>query len=574
MHCLSHATLAAAGRGGGNTSSNNNGSTNITITIPKAASSSTDINLLGDFTPTYATANFHYGIYFKNNSVTSETQYATAGQSVTFNDVKYDTYDFCLDIYVDSYKKTKLNTITVNKTVSASDNTVQFPDMSVSTYSKWYFVKDSADLTTAISKIEAGGYTEASPAKLCLTASIEDERATEIKNNNKIEIVYNDFELEPHLYNITISPVTGGTVTADCEKASAGKTVTLTVTPATGMKLYSISVGGNDATAGINTTTVTEGTKYEFTMPAYNVNVNAVFKRYYTVTFQDYEGNDVGDTLEFYEDDTLSFGDAKDAIPSSSIPTGSVIVAFKRTSPEPVTSYRETNFPIIFSSTNFSVQNITLQTILALDIGDLGAYLDSLTPNEPATKYMLPEITVTASNWGTLNTILNNHPTIYVDLSATTLPSSLDSMYNGFNNCKTLVIPPAIPNNVQSLENCFQRCINLAVAPEIPPSVTGMYGCFFGCTSLTTAPEIPINCDYLKNCFRDCTSLSGTVTINASVSIDNASNFEYMFRDVDESKITKIKVPDSDTQTALRSQISDAALKAKVLCPDDAGYND
>ena len=352
--------------GGGNTSSNNNGSTNITITIPKAASSSTDINLLGDFTPTYATANFHYGIYFKNNSVTSETQYATAGQSVTFNDVKYDTYEFCLDIYVDSYKKTKLDdTITVNKTISASDNTVQFPDMSVSTYSKWYFVKDSAELTTAISKIEAGGYTEATPAKLCLTASIEDARATVIKNNNKIDIVYNNFELEPHLYNITISPVTGGTVTADREKASAGKTVTLTLNAADGRKFESLSVSkGSDAAAGVGRTTVEEGKKYTFTMPDDDVTVSAVFraKYVYTVTFTDSEENQVG-SLEVIEDEELSFAAAKTAVTPT---TGREIVAFKERSPTPDTIYKEENFPITFNSTNFSELGVNFLVCLDL----------------------------------------------------------------------------------------------------------------------------------------------------------------------------------------------------------------
>ena len=143
------------GGGGSSAKNSDSGTTSVTITIPKAASSSSDINLLGDFTPQYATANFHYGIYFKNDARTSETQYATAGQSVTFNDVKYDTYDFCLDIYVDFHKKTKLDKITVNKTISASDNTVQFPDMSVSTYSKWYFASTQAQLTEALDKINA-----------------------------------------------------------------------------------------------------------------------------------------------------------------------------------------------------------------------------------------------------------------------------------------------------------------------------------------------------------------------------------------------------------------------------------
>ena len=288
------------GSGGGGSSAKNSdsGTTSVTITIPKAASSSSDINLLGDFTPQYATANFHYGIYFKNDARTSETQYATAGGSVTFDNVEYDTYDFCLDIYVDSHKKTKLNTITVNKTISASENTVQFPNMSVSSYKQWFFVATKEDFLDAITKIKSDTetYTAEKKAIICLRDSIAcpgfQSKLNEIEG--RYTLYTNNYELEEVLYTVGIAGgITGGAVSADPTSASVGREITLTITPDEEKELDTLSVSGvteinyNDAR--------TEAT---FAMPASNVTVSATFKtKKYTVTIA---GSGAGGTVELY----------------------------------------------------------------------------------------------------------------------------------------------------------------------------------------------------------------------------------------------------------------------------------
>ena len=78
----------------------------------------------------------------------------------------------------------------------------------------------------------------------------------------------------PVTYTITIANgITNGTVTANPASATAGSTVTLTITPAVGYSLNSIS-----AATGSNTVTLSgTGNTKTFTMPAGNVTVNASF---------------------------------------------------------------------------------------------------------------------------------------------------------------------------------------------------------------------------------------------------------------------------------------------------------
>ena len=90
---------------------------------------------------------------------------------------------------------------------------------------------------------------------------------------------------------MSIGSVTGGTVTASPANASEGETVTLTVTPDEGKKLYSLSVSGSDATAEITPTADSAGITYTFTMPAYNVTVSAEFRLFYTITFKKLDGS-------------------------------------------------------------------------------------------------------------------------------------------------------------------------------------------------------------------------------------------------------------------------------------------
>ena len=261
--------------GGGN--SNSSGSTSISITIPSATSSSSDINLLGDF-GIDDTKDFCYEIYFKKGTKEIARKEGTPGKTVTFDNVTYDTYDFFLDIYVDSNKITKLNTLYVlNKTVSASNNTVTFPDMSTSTYKNWYFVKNVDDLTIALSKIaEDSSYNASNTAILCLLATIEDPRADSVKGNSAIQLVENGYSFAAHLYTVTLpSDLPAGcsvtTNNAD-NKFAEDVTVTLTVTAAEGWFFFPPTIDGVAIPRSEG-----DSTQFTFNMPADDVEVTTTF---------------------------------------------------------------------------------------------------------------------------------------------------------------------------------------------------------------------------------------------------------------------------------------------------------
>lgn len=70
-------------------------------------------------------------------------------------------------------------------------------------------------------------------------------------------------------YDVTVGTTENGTVSADKVKAAAGATITLTVTPAEGYAVESVSYNGTAITGS--------GSTYTFTMPAANVTVTATF---------------------------------------------------------------------------------------------------------------------------------------------------------------------------------------------------------------------------------------------------------------------------------------------------------
>ncbi len=281
------------GGGGGGGNSAQTSKTNITITIPSATSSSSDINLLGDF-GIDDTENFRYEIYFKKGTKEIARKEGTPGKTVTFDNVTYDTYDFFLDIYVDSNKITKLDILRVlNKTVSASNNTVTFPDMSTSTYKNWYFVKNVADLNRALSEINAEGspYNTSNKLILCLLATIEDPRADSVKGNSAIQLVENGYSFAAHLYTVTLpSDLPEGcsvtTNNAD-NKFAEDDTVMLTVTAADGWLFFPPTI--DEVTI---TQSEEDSTQFTFDMPADDVEVTTTFFDAIYVSASGTTGND------------------------------------------------------------------------------------------------------------------------------------------------------------------------------------------------------------------------------------------------------------------------------------------
>ncbi len=94
--------------------------------------------------------------------------------------------------------------------------------------------------------------------------------ATDEYGNNAILLKF-----EPG-YKVTIEETINGTVEADVSEARKGETVTLTVTPATGYELDTLSVEDSDSED-------VEINENKFTMPEADVTVTATFKKVYDV---------------------------------------------------------------------------------------------------------------------------------------------------------------------------------------------------------------------------------------------------------------------------------------------------
>ena len=299
-----------SGGGGGGSSGGgiSTGSADVKITIPKSTSS--DINILGDFQIS-DTDNFYYEIYYSkpNGSSESEHKYTNAGadEPVTFSNVKYDTYTFFLKIWVDSRKQTVLATIPKEVAVSAQNNTVVFPDRSVSEYKNWFFVSTANDLSQAVTKISSDTtYSESNKAIICLRDNIELPNYQSIlaSVSSKAEVKYNGFKIAEQLFNVNISEsITGGTVTASPTKGASGDEITLTVQASEHYRFKSLKKDGEELTVNDDGTVT-------FNMPASNVNITAEFIPVYTITYNLNGGAAVADSgfsasAEYTEDDFM-----------------------------------------------------------------------------------------------------------------------------------------------------------------------------------------------------------------------------------------------------------------------------
>lgn len=276
------ASCDSGGGGGGGGSSgggNSTGSADVKITIPKSTSS--DINILGDFQIT-DTDNFYYEIYYSkpNGSSESEHKFAGAEKTVTFSNVKYDTYTFYLKIWVDNRMKQVLTTDSKTVAVSESESKVEFPDRSVSDYANWYFVLNAEQLTGTVNTIySSSSYNESNKAIICLRDNIElpNYRSILASVSSKAEVKYNGWKIAEQLFNVNIlGSITGGTVTPSHTKGAVDDEITLTVQTSEHYRFKSLKKDGEELTLNDDGTAT-------FTMPASDVNITAEFVPLYAI---------------------------------------------------------------------------------------------------------------------------------------------------------------------------------------------------------------------------------------------------------------------------------------------------
>ena len=152
-------------------------------------------------------------------------------------------------------------------------------------------------------------------------------------------------------------------------------------------------------------------------------------------------------------------------------------------------------------------------------------YLNGITGTDAAHPAKVKITGLPAGSISDLKTALRNKSSVYVDLSEMTLPDGITSIYQGFYNCSSLVVPPSIPSGVSEMRGCFEGCTGLTDLSglTIPSGITNMSSCFNGCISLTDVSEllIPTGVTGMYGCFRGCSSLTDAPDLSACTSLSN-----------------------------------------------------
>ena len=237
---------------------------------------------------------------------TKQTYYVTVEPSehgtVTANE--YAVAGEIVNLTVTPDKDYELESLTVKQgetEITVTDNKFEMPAGAVTVTATF---KEAVPQKINIGTIENGSVTaDLSEATVGTTVTLtvtpaEDCRLVEVTvNDGAVELTKVDdttytfvmpntevsvnatFEKIPH--NVTVNTSENGTVDSDKETATKGETVTLTWTAAEGYELDKITVTyaeGNEVTVDQGLTTCT------FTMPAYDVTVDATFKKILVVS--------------------------------------------------------------------------------------------------------------------------------------------------------------------------------------------------------------------------------------------------------------------------------------------------
>lgn len=132
----------------------------------------------------------------------------------------------------------------------------------------WYASSATTMNTSGTTLVSSGGAN----SNLKFSSTSTDGPVTIYYDSNTHKIWYTI----PDLYNVTINPATGGTVTASPARAEADTEITLTIAPTTGYQLKSITA--KDSSNASVTLSGTGNTR-TFTMPAKNVTVTPEFEK-------------------------------------------------------------------------------------------------------------------------------------------------------------------------------------------------------------------------------------------------------------------------------------------------------
>ncbi|MBQ6648514.1 MAG: SusF/SusE family outer membrane protein [Muribaculaceae bacterium] len=234
-----------------------------------------------------------------NGSVTTDKQTATMGETVTITATPAAGYE--LDAYNVACETLNL-AVTVNADgtfTMPADNVTVTATFKKSTYT---VTVNPSENGTVVANPTSGNMGDEITLTITPAEGYELESVTVTGINTNVAVTVNadgtftmpaddvtvSATFKKSTYTVTVNPVENGTVVANPTSGNMGDEITLTITPAEGYELESVTVTGVNTNVAV---TVTDG---KFTMPADDVTVSATFKKStYTVTVNPVENGTV-----------------------------------------------------------------------------------------------------------------------------------------------------------------------------------------------------------------------------------------------------------------------------------------
>ena len=308
-----------------------NGSFNFTVSLSKGGNSLTATNTNGVISASAYVPPTNYAVTVSgtaNGTVAASPTSATEGTEITLTITPANGYE----LNVISAYKTGETTTTVDLQGSGNTRTFIMPAYGVTVTANFQKTADLIALETALSLIEGGSYTldqATANTEADIKARLADQinalpgmNATGItiteanititgfnpavsgtagtpdgtngsfsftvslsKGSNSLTttstngVITATAYVPPTNYTVTVSRIANGTVTASPTSATEGTEITLTVAPAAGYELSKMKAyKTGDATTVVETWN-TSSSSYTFTMPSYDVSIQAIFQK-------------------------------------------------------------------------------------------------------------------------------------------------------------------------------------------------------------------------------------------------------------------------------------------------------
>ncbi len=260
---------------------NNYAITNIVFTAQTSSSygffGNNDFEVTtGTFTATAnSNGNEETGTWSSTNGETSVTFTSNKSKQFRFSQIVVTLTKISNDPSITAKDVTYDADVTSGTITYQIENTVTGKELTANTTAEWIKIGTITSSTVPFTMDQNTG--SAREATVTLTYQYGDGANDKVTKD--VKVTQNAYVAK---YDIEINNMTNGSVVADVNKAAAGATVTLTITPSSGYKLATIAVIDAD---NLDVELSGIGNSRSFTMPAKAVTVSATFEKDFSITY-------------------------------------------------------------------------------------------------------------------------------------------------------------------------------------------------------------------------------------------------------------------------------------------------